>query len=242
MARQTLHYGSYKPLYVNGRRDPAKRYTNDAGNTISVREFQKQAHKEAGTQRAKRPPLSEQERMARFYRVVERLGKGESLTKASKAEGLSETTVRNINEEKTPTREYNGRIIEGTARRVYSPKYSPTTGKRVRGFEVNTPNEAPVLVINPDGSSSIKTIQVDRININTLGRYWAKVDSTLNGDTPEGLERFQGRVVYDLQGNAYPLITDPDALYLAILSLPDGAYNDLWNRFNSGTQVATGAA
>lgn len=242
MTKATLHYKDYTPLSVNGKRDPARRYINQTGHTISVRAFQEGAHAQAGTQRK----LSDTEKMSRFYRVVARLGGGESLKSASKTEGLSPETVRKINEQKTPSREYNGKTIEGAARRVYSPKYSLTTGRRMRGFTINAPNEAPLLTLNKDGSSAIITLQVDRININLLGSYWHYAGLILSPTATdrqiqlgmEQLQRFAGKVVYDLDGNAYPLITDGNALLLAIGALPDGDYEDIWSRFNSEKKVA----
>lgn len=237
MKSETLVYQDYQPLYTNGKRDAAKRYINQAGQTISVRQFQKNAHLEAGT--LKQPARTEQETMKAFYGVVKRLGNGETLASAAKAEGISPSTIRKINEQKTPERNYKGKLIPGATRRVFSPAYTVNkkTGKAVRhGFQLNNKYEAPVLIINPDGSSDINTITCDRINASILGSYWSHVQQALDGEYDLSV-KFGGKFVYDLDGNAYPLVTDSATLEYALIGLPGNQYKDIWSRFNSSERV-----
>lgn len=240
MKPENLVYQDYEPLYLHGKRDAARRYVNKAGHTISVRQFQKNAHVEAGTVR--QPAQTEQETMKKFYNVVKRLSRGETLASAAKAENISPSTIRKINGQRTPDREYKGKLIPGAERRVYSPAYNKVntkTGKAVRtGFQLNAPYEAPVLIIHPDGVPELKTIKCDRINASILGKYWNHVDRSLEDGEYDRLTRFEGRYVYDLDGNSYPLITDPATLEYARIGLPDNQYKDMWSRFSSSQRVA----
>ncbi|HEY1249350.1 MAG TPA: hypothetical protein VGE97_10205 [Nitrososphaera sp.] len=239
MKPKKLVYQDYAPLYANGKRDAAKRYVNKAGDIISVRQFQKNAHGEAGT--AKQSARTEQVTMKAFFNVVKRLGKGETLGQAAKAEGISPSTIRTLNEQRTPDRMHNGKLIPGASRRVYSPAYkiNQKTGKTVRtGFQLNEPDTAPVLIIKTDGSSGLKTIPCDRMNSHILGSYWVRVSQTLDTGNYDLLKPFEGRYVYDLDGKSYPLITDPATLEYAIIGLPDTQYKDLWSRFSSSQRVA----
>lgn len=239
MTSDKLVYQDYVPLYVNGQRDKARRYVNKAGHTISVRQFQKNAHVEAGT--VKQPARTEQETMKKFYGVVKRLGKGETLEHAAKAEGISPSTIRKLNEQRTPDRMYKGKLIPGAARRAYSPAYNKVNkaGKAVRtGFQLNNTYHPPVLIINPDGSSSIKHIECDRINANILGSYWNNAKYALNEGEYDLLKRFEGKYVYDIHGNAYTLITDPNELESAYIGLPENQKKDMWSRVYSSQKAA----
>lgn len=226
MKPETLIYQDYKPLYINGKRDAAKRYINNAGKTISVRQFQKNAHVEAGT--VKQPARTEQETMKKFYGVVKRLGKGETLGQAAKAEDISPSTIRKINEQTTP---------KGLTRRVYSPAYpkvNKKTGKAIRrGFQLNASDKAPVLIIRADGVAELKTIECDKVNSSFIGRYWIAATKALEDGEYELLAPFEGKYVYDINGNSYELITDPATLEYAMIGLPEHQYKDIWSRFNS---------
>jgi hypothetical protein len=259
MNKPTLRYRDFKPLVnPDGTRDKRKRYVSKSNDNdiISVRHFQSQAHREAGTAPIRVKPLKHKQKdvpvikggnegttdsrksIQKYYAVVKRLDNGESLKSASQSENISPTTIRKLNEERTADREYKGKNIQGNARRLYTPKYEGTNkaGKAIRrGFTVHSPDDVPIFKgFDTDGTYIITTINTDKIYSSIVGRYWNVVDKVVKGDLGiSALSEFTGKSVYDVNGVAYPLITDVNQLLLLFGSMSEDEKGNFWLLFNS---------
>jgi hypothetical protein len=135
----------------------------------------------------------------RFYAVVRRLAGGErSLTRAARAEHIAPTTVYRVNRE----------------RGTFSPRYAPgkTTGKHVRvGYDIPRAS-GRASFWTADGTFH-DGVLFDQDMLRVMARYDNAVRSAMDHGDPRRLDPFVGRVVYDVYGTPYRLLTDLNALY-----------------------------
>jgi hypothetical protein len=157
--------------------------------------------------------------LQKYYRVVERLAHGESLTRAARAERTTPRTVKQYNAERSlfhPLYRYRG----GT----------PTT---VRGYEVEQPGSTPILTAE---GVLITTPAVDAKTASMLGQYWNAVDKALKGDDTD-LRRFRHTVVPTRDGQHYRLLTDANAIRQIFDQMSEADEVDFWRNFYTGRSV-----
>jgi hypothetical protein len=158
--------------------------------------------------------------LARFFRVVARLAKGEPLRTAIPAEHISSALVHRINEE---------RVLFG---------YTYRTGQRgqpnvFNGLWVRHHARMPILTADGDLHQHIA---LDKKSASEIGSYWNAVDEARRGKL-EALEAFRGRVIYDDSGRAYRLLTDVNAVHYVFDRMSDEDYADFSRTFYSGREV-----
>jgi hypothetical protein len=158
--------------------------------------------------------------LARYYRVVARLAKGEPLRTAIPAEHISPALVHRINEE---------RVLFG---------YTYRTGKRGQPNVFNglwVRHHARMPILTTDGVLH-QHVALDKKSASEIGAYWNAVDAARQGK-PEALEAFRGRVIYDDSGRAYRLLTDVNAIHYVFDRMSDEDYADFSRTFYSGREV-----
>jgi hypothetical protein len=134
----------------------------------------------------------------RYYRAAREIAAGKSKAAAARVAGISVSTFNRLNREL------------GLVQSI--PRYKPDLSgilrpSGVRGYQVEQPGSTPILTRE---GRLIVAPAVDRVTASLLGRYWNAVDRALKGDDRD-LQRFRHAVVYDLDGNAYHLMTDINA-------------------------------
>jgi hypothetical protein len=190
----------YRPLGGTSRR-----YLNSiTGETLSRRQFDQlfrlpaQGYRSFEEKAAARhtPHAST---LDRFYAVVRRLASGErSLTRAARAEHIAPTTVYRVNRERS----------------TFSSRYAPgkTAAKHIRvGYDIR----------RAAGRASFWTadgvfhdaVAFDQNMLRVMARYDNAVRWAMDHGDPHRLDTFTGRVVYDVYGTPYWLLTDLNALY-----------------------------
>jgi hypothetical protein len=136
--------------------------------------------------------------LARYYRVVQRLRKGEFLTRAAKAEGTTPATVWRLDQDR--------RIIG----KVYKPGAHGKHGA-VDHYELR--RQGMGTFWTRDGALHVH-VQLDGKNIRVLARYLnATKKAKYTGDDSD-LRAFDALPLYDVFGNSYELLTDANALML----------------------------
>jgi hypothetical protein len=157
--------------------------------------------------------------LQKYYRVVERLARGESLTKAARAEGTTPATVKRYNAERT----------------LFHPIYRYRDGRpsTVRGYQIEQPGSTPILT--SDGMI-IPAPVVDAMTASTLGRYWNAVDMALKGDDRD-LRRFRHLVIHTRDGQHHRLLTDANALRQFFDQMSEADEADFWRHFYVGRSV-----
>jgi hypothetical protein len=158
--------------------------------------------------------------LVRYFRVVARLAKGEPLRTAIPAEHISPALVHRINEE---------RVLFG---------YSYRTGKRgqpnvFNGLWVRYHARMPILtsdgVLHPE-------VPLDKVSASQVGTYWNAVTEARQGKL-DRLLAFRNVVVYDVDGRAYRLLTDVNAIHRFFDAMSDAEYADFSRTFYSGREV-----
>jgi hypothetical protein len=159
-----------------------------------------------------------------YYRVVDRLARGESLSQATRAEHTTPRTVKAYNAE----------------RRLFQPLYRYRDGRptAVRGYQIEQPGSTPILT---SSGQLISAPAVDAKVASMLGRYWNAVDKSLRGDNTE-LQQFRHTVIPTRDGQHYRLLTDPNALRRFFDAMSDADESDFWRTFYSGRTVIYGPA
>jgi len=136
--------------------------------------------------------------LTRYYRVVQRLRKGELLTKAAKAEGTTPATVWRFDQERRAI----GKVYKPGARGKYGA---------VDHYDVKYRGHATFWT--SDGVRH-DAVPLDGKNIRLLSRYFHAVKKALNSGDEADLRAFDTVAIYDLYGNSYYLLTDINALML----------------------------
>lgn len=140
-----------------------------------------------------------EEQLKKYYAVVQRAIKGESLTSATKNEHLSRETFDRLNSA------YGNYL--GTE---YKP--NPKGGKAIRtGYFVPDIPEIAILVDTKNGPE-LQYIQAVNVERSHIGTYWNLVDEATHGNTAP-LEYFMFNPIHDIHGNTYTLITDVNTIY-----------------------------
>jgi hypothetical protein len=158
--------------------------------------------------------------LIRYYRVVARLAKGESLRTAIPAEHISPALVHRMNEE---------RVLFG---------YTYRTGNRGQPNVFNglwVRHHARMPILTTDGVLH-QQVALDKKSASEVGTYWNAVDAARQGK-PEGLAAFHGRVIYDDSGRVYRLLTDINAIHYVFDRMSDEDYADFSRTFYSGREV-----
>jgi hypothetical protein len=196
----SLRATEYRPLGGTSRR-----YLHiTTGETLSRRHFDqlfrlpaqgyRSFEEKAAARHAPRPST-----LDRFYAVVRRLAGGErSLTRAARAEHIAPTTVYRVNQQ----------------RGTFSPRYAPgkTSGKHVRvGYDIRRAS-GRANFWTADGTFH-DGVPFDREMLREMARYDNAVRWAMDYGDPHRLDPFVGRVVYDVYGTPYRLLTDLNALY-----------------------------
>lgn len=157
--------------------------------------------------------------LERYYRVVGRLAKGESLRRATRAEQISSRTINRLNDE---------RVLFG---------YFYRTGKRGQsvfdGYWVRYHARMPIL--SRDGVLHTK-VPLDQKNASLIGQYWHAEREARHGKV-EALTPFKNLVIYDANGHAYRLQTEVNALYRFYDAMTDEEQADFNRTFYSGREV-----
>jgi hypothetical protein len=149
----------------------------------------------------------------KYYGVVNRVLKGESLTSATKQEHISAKTFDKLN-----------KSYDNFLGRTY--KESSKGGKAVHsGYFVPGIREIYILVDIGNGPELID-IQAVRPERSHVGTYWNLVDNALHGNT-SSLKAFKYNPIHDIHGNTYTLVTDPNTLQAWIRSLSDSKRREL---------------
>jgi hypothetical protein len=196
----SLRATNYRPLGGTSRR-----YLNTiTGETLSRRQFDQlfrlpaQGYRSFEEKAAARgaPRAST---VDRFYGVARRLAAGErSLTRAARAEHIAPTTVYRLNQQ----------------RGTFSPRYAhgKTSGKHVRvGYDIRRA-AGRVSFWTADGTFH-DGVAFDREMLREMARYDNGARRAMDHGDPHRLDPFMGRVVYDVYGTPYRLLTDLNALY-----------------------------
>ena len=203
---ESLRYKDYVPLYVNGKRDKARRYVSasDAKDIIGVRAFQEGAHREASSPRqalavsAEKAGRRDVEQLSRYANVAGRVRRGESLSSALRQEHMSKALFERLNEQQE---NYVGRSYDSKGK-----SYRRATGDYRAGW--NIPG------FDSQGNAISTILDVDRPTSSLLGKYYAAIGLALDNDDPSYLKKFEGITIRDLDGNTYALITDLNTLAL----------------------------
>jgi hypothetical protein len=157
--------------------------------------------------------------LLRFYRVVARLQRGESLGRASRAEHTTPRTIKAYNAE----------------RRLFQPLYHYRLGKptTVRGYQVEQPGSTPIFTA---AGELIPSPAVDAKTATTLGEYWNAVDAALHGDD-RALRGFAHVVITTRDGRHYRLLTNVNAIRRWFDEMSDEEEADFWRTFYTGRTV-----
>jgi hypothetical protein len=156
----------------------------------------------------------------KFYRVVQRLVRGERLTKAARAEGTTPTTVWRLNQ---------SRAIIGKS---YTPGARGTHGA-VDHYVVRYRGRATFWT--RDGVRH-DAVPLDEKNLRLVSRHSNAIKKALDTGDDRALRAFDTLLVYDLAGRTYQLLTNLDALYQIHEAQVDAAVD--WDAlFQSGEEV-----
>jgi hypothetical protein len=136
--------------------------------------------------------------LARYYRVVQRLRKGELLTRAAKAEGTTPTTVWRFNQDR--------RIIGKVYKRGAHGKHGAVDHYELRRQGTGT-------FWTRDGALNVR-VPLDGKNIRVLARYLNAVKKAKDTGDDSDLRAFDELPLYDVFGNRFDLLTDVNALML----------------------------
>ena len=166
-----------------------------------------------------------EEQIKKYYNVVNRVVKGESLTSATKHEHLSSKTFNKLNSE-------YGNYLGKTY------KVSPTGGKAVHsGYTLGNVAEWAILVDMGEGKFELKYVQVVRVESSHIGTYWNLVDNALHGNT-SSLKSFRYNPIHDVHGNTYTLVTDANTIYAWRRSISSEDERDFATRLYRAAKVA----
>jgi hypothetical protein len=155
----------------------------------------------------------------KYYRVADRLARGESLTRAARAEGTTPRTVKRYN-------------VTG---RLFQPLYRYRDGQpaTIRGYQVEQPGSTPILTST---GQMIEAPAVDAQTASLLGRYWNAVDKAEHGDDRD-LQVFRHVVITTRDGRSYRLLTDVNAIRAFFDGMSDADTADFWRNFYTGRAV-----
>jgi hypothetical protein len=139
-------------------------------------------------------PKSRKEEPAR--RAIRRMARGESMTRAARAEGIHPSTVKRYGME-------HGLLehVPHEEARRFAPSYRVSRVPRFRLIEA--------------GGLPVGPVQVDARNASILGRYWNAVKKWRHDGDASALGEFRGVVVKDVHGKPYTLATNPQEIDLA---------------------------
>ncbi len=162
--------------------------------------------------------------LAKYYRVVQRLAHGESLSSAAKAERTSPETVKRYNQE----------------RELFHPVPRFTRAGTPSGVRSYRVEQRTFTLLARDGTLHPR-VPVDAKNASLLGRYWNAVDAAQKGDE-RALRSFEHVVIHDTHGHTYRLLTDVNAIRAYFDSLSDEDTADFWRTFYTGRTVLYAAS
>jgi hypothetical protein len=160
--------------------------------------------------------------LGKKYAAIARMGRGESLIQAAKAEGIAPSTLRRFIKQ------------SGAAQPIYYRRGGKPTS--VMGYRIEASGSTAILT---DTGQVITAPAVDSRTASLLGRYWNDVDRTLKGDGA-ALEKYEHTIIHTLDGQTYHLMTDPYAIRAWIAALPDE--RDFWRNLYHGGSVLYDAA
>src|SRR5215211_2707787 len=129
-------------------------------------------------------------------RAIRRMTRGESMSRAARAEGISPSTVKRYGMEHGLLEH----VPHGEARR-FAPSYRVGRAPRFRIIQA--------------GGLPVGPVQVDARNASILGRYWNAVKKWRRNGDASTLGEFRGVVVKDVHGRRYTLAVDPQEIDLA---------------------------
>lgn len=139
-------------------------------------------------------PRTRKEEAAR--RAIRRMTRGESMSRAARAEGISPSTVKRYGTE-------HGLLehVPSEEARRFAPSYRVSRVPRFRLIQA--------------GGLPVGPVQVDARNASILGSYWNAVKKWRQQGDASALEEFRGVVVNDVHGRRYTLAADPQEIDLA---------------------------
>jgi hypothetical protein len=139
-------------------------------------------------------PRTRKEEAAR--RAIRRMTRGESMSRAARAEGISPSTVKRYGME-------HGLLehVPHEEARRFAPSYRVSRAPRFRLIQAGGLPAGPV--------------QVDARNASILGRYWNAVKKWRRDGDASALGEFRGVVIKDVHGRRYTLAADPQEIDLA---------------------------
>lgn len=156
--------------------------------------------------------------LSRYYRVAQRLLRGEPLSKAARAENLAPESFRQINRE--------ARVVGKAYREPRTPGRKRSVFDRyVSGFEPGQPGHVTAGFFDRSGEFH-GGVALDQRFAGIVGRYLNAVDTALQTGDTAALRAFARRVVFDTSGNRYTLLTDLGALRRGHESLSDAERED----------------
>lgn len=129
--------------------------------------------------------------LKRYYRAIRRFLKGESVTAAAKKAGMSPATLKRI----------------GKSRGVLSSSVGASK-PGPRKYELTS---RTFTVITPTGRQ-YDDVAFDRANASVMGQYWNAVSQALSQGQEAPLKPFKKKVVIDMSGREYRLMTHAKAL------------------------------
>lgn len=134
----------------------------------------------------------------RFYRVVGRLSRGESLSGATKTEHISSATIWRLNEE----------------RGIIGKRYRAGKPGKMAVFAGYSITYAGIATFWTRDLTQHNDVPLDQKNLRLVARYENAEKKTRKTGDEQVLQAFVATPAYDLRGNVYYLLTDLNALYL----------------------------
>lgn len=147
----------------------------------------------------------------KYFRAIQNVAKGQSLSNASKNAGISPHTVRRLDRER------------GMLGKTYE-------GRTFKGWEVAATATYPILTA--DGEY-FERVQLDAKAASVVGRYWNDVRMAINTGELERLNRWHGVEVRDVEGKVYTLNTDPDEMAMFFEQMTDAEHAGFNRAFDS---------
>ena len=141
----------------------------------------------------------------KFYDAIDRMRKGESLTKAARESGTTPRTIQRVNEELDVVRRKSGSKSE---------------------YEFTNKNEI-ILTDNDAWIRGTEPVHLDKRSASTYGKYLndLKRSSSFGGDDSI-LQKYVDKPLYDTNGKQYYLMTDVDEI-LEFMDAMDITWEDL---------------
>jgi hypothetical protein len=205
---QRAHPGRYKAI----------EYSRRAELRAGLTRPQLRGHAPRGTpsvtqlQRAGFVEKTQPDTLRRYYRAIQNVMRGQSLSEAARNAHIHPETVRRLDRE----------------RGMLAKEYS-TEGK-FRGWIVQQAATYPILTEDGD---YFEHVPLDQKNASLVGRYWNDVKAALNEGQWDRLARWHGVEVRDIEGNVYRLTTDGDELRMFFEQMTDAEHEGFNRAFAS---------